>query len=66
MVAADKEDAAELAAAAGDGLIVTSPDEELLSQFENAGGKRKPRFGQGQVGPDQEGFLDIYSREILS
>jgi coenzyme F420-dependent glucose-6-phosphate dehydrogenase len=147
MVAADKEDAAELAATAGDGLIGTSPDEELLSQFENAGGKRKPRFGQvtvcwaedeasarktalewwpnaalpgelgqelalprhfeqatqlvseddiaetvvcgpdpgahramiekyaeagydhvyvHQVGPDQEGFLDFYSREILS
>jgi coenzyme F420-dependent glucose-6-phosphate dehydrogenase len=147
MVAADKEDAAELAATAGDGLIGTSPDEELLSQFEAGGGKGKPRFGQvtvcwaedetsarqtalewwpnaalpgelaqelplprhfeqaaqlvseedvaevvvcgpdpdahramietyagagydhvyvHQVGPDQEGFLDFYSREILS
>jgi coenzyme F420-dependent glucose-6-phosphate dehydrogenase len=147
MIAADKEDAAELAATAGDGLIGTSPDEELLSQFEAAGGKGKPRFGQvtvcwaedeasarktalewwpnaalpgelsqelalprhfeqaaqlvsedavaetvvcgpdpdahrsaieeyaeagydhvyvHQVGPDQEGFLDFYSREILS
>jgi coenzyme F420-dependent glucose-6-phosphate dehydrogenase len=147
MVAADKEDAAELAATAGDGLIGTSPDGELLSQYEAAGGKGKPRFGQvtvcwaedeasarktalecwpnaalpgelgqelalprhfeqatqlvseddiaetvvcgpdpgahramiekyaeagydhvyvHQVGPDQEGFLDFYSREILS
>jgi coenzyme F420-dependent glucose-6-phosphate dehydrogenase len=147
MIAADKEDAAELAATAGDGLVGTSPDEELLSQFEGAGGKGKPRFGQvtvcwaedeasarktalewwpnaalpgelsqelalprhfeqaaqlvsedavaetvvcgpdpdahrsaieeyaeagydhvyvHQVGPDQEGFLDFYSREILS
>jgi coenzyme F420-dependent glucose-6-phosphate dehydrogenase len=147
MIAADKEDAAELAATAGDGLVGTSPDEELLSQFEAAGGKGKPRFGQvtvcwaedeasarktalewwpnaalpgelsqelalprhfeqaaqlvsedavaetvvcgpdpdahrsaieeyaeagydhvyvHQVGPDQEGFLDFYSREILS
>jgi coenzyme F420-dependent glucose-6-phosphate dehydrogenase len=147
MIAADKEDAAELAATAGDGLIGTSPDEELLSRFEGAGGEGKPRFGQvtvcwaedeasaqktalewwpnavlpgelsqelalprhfeqaaqlvsedavaetvvcgpdpdahrsaieeyaeagydhvyvHQVGPDQEGFLDFYSREILS
>lgn len=49
MVAADKEDAAELAATAGDGFIGTSPDEELLSQFEAAGGKGKPRFGQMTV-----------------
>jgi coenzyme F420-dependent glucose-6-phosphate dehydrogenase len=49
MIAADKEDAAELAATAGDGLIGTSPDEELLSQFEAAGGKGKPRFGQVTV-----------------
>lgn len=49
MVAAGKEDAAKLAATAGDGFIGTSPDEELLSQFEAAGGKGKPRFGQVTV-----------------
>jgi coenzyme F420-dependent glucose-6-phosphate dehydrogenase len=49
MVAADKEEAAELAATAGDGLIGTSPDGELLSRFEAAGGKGKSRFGQVTV-----------------
>jgi coenzyme F420-dependent glucose-6-phosphate dehydrogenase len=147
MVAADKPNAAKLAATAGDGLIGTAPDEDLLAEFDGAGGSGKPRFGQvtvcwaeddesarktahewwpnaampgelaqelalprhfeqvaelvteddvaekvvcssdpdvhraaieeyagagydhvyvHQVGPDQEGFLDFYSREILS
>jgi coenzyme F420-dependent glucose-6-phosphate dehydrogenase len=147
MIAADKPNAAELAATSGDGLVGTSPDSELLSEFEAAGGGSKPRYGQvtvcwaedeatarrtalewwpnaalpgdlpqelalprhfeqaaglvsedevadtvvcgpdpeahramiekysqagydhvyvHQVGPDQEGFLDFYSREILS
>ena len=31
---------------AGDGLIGTAPDQEILSAFEAAGGTHKPRFGQ--------------------
>ena len=46
MVAAGKPNAARLAATAGDGLIGTSPDEEILSAFEAAGGTDKPRIGQ--------------------
>jgi coenzyme F420-dependent glucose-6-phosphate dehydrogenase len=46
MVAASKPNAAKLAATAGDGLIGTAPDEELLSEFEAAGGTDKPRIGQ--------------------
>jgi coenzyme F420-dependent glucose-6-phosphate dehydrogenase len=49
MVAADKPNAAELAGAAGDGLIGISPDDELLSEFEAAGGGGKPRYGQVTV-----------------
>jgi G6PDH family F420-dependent oxidoreductase len=46
MVAAGKPNAAKLAATAGDGLIGTAPDEEILSAFEAAGGTDKPRIGQ--------------------
>jgi coenzyme F420-dependent glucose-6-phosphate dehydrogenase len=46
MVAAGKPNAAKLAATAGDGLIGTTPDEEILSAFEAAGGTDKPRIGQ--------------------
>jgi G6PDH family F420-dependent oxidoreductase len=46
MVAAGKPNAARLAATAGDGLIGTTPDEEILSAFEAAGGADKPRIGQ--------------------
>jgi G6PDH family F420-dependent oxidoreductase len=46
MVAAGKPNAAKLAATAGDGLIGTAPDQEILSAFEAAGGTHKPRFGQ--------------------
>ena len=46
MVAAGKRNAARLAATAGDGLIGTTPDEEILSAFEAAGGADKPRIGQ--------------------
>jgi coenzyme F420-dependent glucose-6-phosphate dehydrogenase len=46
MVAAAKPNAAKLAATAGDGLIGTAPDEEILSAFETAGGTDKPRIGQ--------------------
>jgi coenzyme F420-dependent glucose-6-phosphate dehydrogenase len=46
MVAAAGPKAAELAGRAGDGLICTSPDAELVKTFEAAGGTGKPRYGQ--------------------
>jgi coenzyme F420-dependent glucose-6-phosphate dehydrogenase len=45
-VAAGKPNAAKLAATDGDGLIGTVPEAQLLSEFESAGGGRKPRIGQ--------------------
>jgi G6PDH family F420-dependent oxidoreductase len=49
MVAAGQPGAARLAGRAGDGLISTSPDPELLAEFEQAGGSGKPRIGQVTV-----------------
>ena len=49
MVAADNPGAARLAGQAGDGLVGTSPDEELVSEFIDAGGQGKPRIGQVTV-----------------
>ena len=49
MVAADKPNAAKLAATAGDGFIGTAPDQELISEFKAAGGVDKPRIGQVTV-----------------
>jgi G6PDH family F420-dependent oxidoreductase len=46
MVAASGPRAAELAGRIGDGLVGTSPDEEVLAAFRRAGGDGKPRFGQ--------------------
>ena len=46
MVAAGKSSAATLAATAGDGFIGTAPDEELLAEFDAAGGGDKPPIGQ--------------------
>lgn len=46
MVAAAGPKAAELAGRAGDGLICTSPDAELIKAFDAAGGAGKPRYGQ--------------------
>lgn len=45
-VAASGPVSAALAARAGDGLIATSPDAELVSAFRAEAGPRKPRFGQ--------------------
>jgi coenzyme F420-dependent glucose-6-phosphate dehydrogenase len=45
-IAASGPRAAELAGAIGDALISTSPDAELVSAFEQAGGSDKPRYGQ--------------------
>ncbi|HLH29678.1 MAG TPA: TIGR03557 family F420-dependent LLM class oxidoreductase [Terriglobia bacterium] len=48
-VAAAGPDSAAAAAEIGDGLISTSPDKEVIEQFEEAGGNSKPRFGQMTV-----------------
>jgi coenzyme F420-dependent glucose-6-phosphate dehydrogenase len=48
-VAASQPEAAQLAGRAGDLLITVSPDEELVQEFDGAGGKGKPRYGQLHV-----------------
>jgi coenzyme F420-dependent glucose-6-phosphate dehydrogenase len=45
MVAAAKPKAAQLAGS-NDGFIGVSPEAELIEEFETAGGKGKPRYGQ--------------------
>jgi coenzyme F420-dependent glucose-6-phosphate dehydrogenase len=45
-VAASAPAAAELAGRIGDGLVGTSPEKELLEQFDTGGGAGKPRYGQ--------------------
>jgi len=45
-LAAAKPNAADLAGRAGDAFVNTAPDEELIEQFEQAGGKGKPKYGQ--------------------
>ena len=46
MVAASGPKAAEAAGRLGDGLISTAPQDQLVQQFEAAGGAGKPRYGQ--------------------
>jgi coenzyme F420-dependent glucose-6-phosphate dehydrogenase len=45
-VAASQSTAAALAGRHGDALITVAPDKELVQEFEDAGGKGKPRYGQ--------------------
>jgi G6PDH family F420-dependent oxidoreductase len=45
-VAAAKEQAAELAGRVGDAFVNTAPDREQIAQFERAGGRGKPKYGQ--------------------
>jgi coenzyme F420-dependent glucose-6-phosphate dehydrogenase len=45
-VAAAKEEAAKLAGRAGDALVNTVPDEEVIDLFDSAGGRDKPKYGQ--------------------
>jgi len=45
-VAAVGTQSATIAGQTGDGLISTSPNAEVVSTFESAGGRGKPRFGQ--------------------
>lgn len=49
MVAAGGPITAEMAGALGDGLISTSPDKELVEQFDEAGGEGRPRYGMVTV-----------------
>jgi coenzyme F420-dependent glucose-6-phosphate dehydrogenase len=49
LVAAGATRVAELAGRAGNGLINTSPDAEVVEAFERAGGEAKPRFAQVHV-----------------
>src|ERR671929_1253576 len=44
-VAAAKPQAARLAGRIGDGLISTSPDEEVVEEFDQAGGSGRPKLG---------------------
>jgi coenzyme F420-dependent glucose-6-phosphate dehydrogenase len=48
-VAAAQSNAAQLAGRLGDALITTTPDDGLKSEFEGAGGKGKPCYGQLDV-----------------
>ena len=48
-VAASKPGAARLAGRVADGLISFEPDSELTRNFDQAGGKDKPKFGQVTV-----------------
>jgi G6PDH family F420-dependent oxidoreductase len=45
-VAAAAPEAAELAGRIGDAFVSTSPDAELIAQFEQGGGAGKPRYAQ--------------------
>lgn len=49
MMAAGGPVTSESAGKYADGLITTSPDKELVEQFREAGGERKPRYGQVTV-----------------
>jgi coenzyme F420-dependent glucose-6-phosphate dehydrogenase len=48
-VAASKPTAAELAGRAGDALVSTAPDAEVVAAFDGAGGEGKPKLGQVTV-----------------
>jgi coenzyme F420-dependent glucose-6-phosphate dehydrogenase len=53
-VAAAQTKAAELAGRIGDGLISTSPDEEVVKAFERAGGNGKQKVGMMHVAYDKD------------
>ena len=46
VIAAGKARSAEMAGRIGDGMVSTAPERDLIKQFEQAGGKGKPRYGQ--------------------
>jgi G6PDH family F420-dependent oxidoreductase len=49
LIAASGSQAAELAGRLGDGLITTSPDEQVVQALVTGGGDRKARYGQVSV-----------------
>lgn len=49
VIAAGGERAASLAGERGDALVNTSPDRDVIEQFESAGGEGAPRYGQVHV-----------------
>jgi G6PDH family F420-dependent oxidoreductase len=53
-VAAAQPQAARLAGRIGDGLISTSPDEEVVAEFESAGGSGKSKLGMIHVAYDAD------------
>jgi G6PDH family F420-dependent oxidoreductase len=53
-VAAAKPQAAQLAGRVGDGLVSTSPDSDVLEEFESAGGSGKPKIGMTHVAYDED------------
>jgi G6PDH family F420-dependent oxidoreductase len=53
-VAAAKPQAAQLAGRIGDALISTAPDEEVVQEFESAGGAGKPKYGQFHCAYDDD------------
>jgi coenzyme F420-dependent glucose-6-phosphate dehydrogenase len=53
-VAAAQPNAAELAGRIGDGLISTSPDEEVVQRFEGSGGGGKRKLGMMHVAYDTD------------
>jgi coenzyme F420-dependent glucose-6-phosphate dehydrogenase len=48
-VAASQPNAAQLAGRLGDAFIGVAPEEEIVQEFERAGGSGKPRYGQVHV-----------------
>jgi G6PDH family F420-dependent oxidoreductase len=54
-VAAGKPQAARLAGRIGDALISTAPDEDVVKEFESAGGSGKPKYGQFHCAYDEDG-----------
>ncbi|MDX9850127.1 MAG: TIGR03557 family F420-dependent LLM class oxidoreductase [Anaerolineaceae bacterium] len=49
LIASSAENSAELAGKIGDGLVSTAPLKEIIENFEQGGGKNKPRYGKLDV-----------------
>lgn len=60
-IAASGKESAKLAGEIGDGLITTSPERKLVEEFEESGGKGKPKIAQATVcwAESEEKALDI-------
>jgi coenzyme F420-dependent glucose-6-phosphate dehydrogenase len=53
-IAASKPQAARLAGRIGDGLVSTAPDDEVIEEFEAAGGEGRPKLGMIHVAYDDD------------